>query len=120
VDKTSSAVAAVDRVQIERILGCMSRLPAPIVQHESDVISESLIVPMNFAFVPIDEDVHFFKGNLFEKLRRKEFKKDVSILLGTVRDEGTYWLPYYLQKYGFGFNHTISPEDQHNQALVSE
>uniref|UniRef100_A0A914HHN0 Acetylcholinesterase n=1 Tax=Globodera rostochiensis TaxID=31243 RepID=A0A914HHN0_GLORO len=105
---------------IDSVVSCISRVPAQIVQREADHISASLLLPMNFAFVPIDEDDHFFKGSLFEKLRLKEFKKDVSIMLGSVRDEGTYWLPYYLQKYGFGFNHTISPEDQYNQALVTE
>uniref|UniRef100_A0A915MGH7 Acetylcholinesterase n=1 Tax=Meloidogyne javanica TaxID=6303 RepID=A0A915MGH7_MELJA len=67
-----------------------------------------------------NEDTHFFRGNVFDKLRRKNFKRDVSILVGTVRDEGTYWLPYCLQKNGFGFNHTISPEDHINKALISE
>ncbi|KAL3074893.1 hypothetical protein niasHS_014338 [Heterodera schachtii] len=103
-----------------QVIACMSRVPAQIIQRESDHISATLLLPMNFAFVPIDEDANFFKGNLFDKLQRKDFKKDVSIMLGTVQDEGTYWLPYYLHKYGFGFNHTISPEDQYNQALVTE
>jgi hypothetical protein len=53
-----------DHGQIERIIGCMARLPAQIVQRESDAISESLMLPMNFAFVPIDEDDHFFKVNM--------------------------------------------------------
>ena len=58
-------------------------------------VSESLRLPMDFAFVPIgfhfnifinfllliDEDTHFFRANIFDKLRRKEFKRDVSILL---------------------------------------
>lgn len=53
-------------------------------------------------------------------MRQRNFKKDVSVLIGTVKDEGTYWLPYYLNKYGFTFNHTISAEDHFNQALISE
>lgn len=48
-------------------------------------------------------------------------KKTCEIVSGTVKDEGTYWLPYYMSgdKYGFRFNHTISPEDPHNQALIN-
>lgn len=105
---------------IQNVVECLKRVPTAIIQRAGDAVSLSLSLPMDFAFVPIDEDTHFFRGNLFEKLRRKDFKRDVSILVGTVRDEGTYWLPYCLQKYGFGFNHTISPEDHINQALVSE
>jgi carboxylesterase type B len=55
------ANTAAERAQLERIVECLSRVPAPIVQRESDAISESLMLPMNFAFVPIDEDTHFFK-----------------------------------------------------------
>nr|ANH21150.1 acetylcholinesterase 2a [Meloidogyne incognita] len=105
---------------MQNIVECIKRIPTAIVQRAGDAVSQSLSLPMDFAFVPIDEDTHFFRGNVFDKLRRKNFKRDVSILVGTVRDEGTYWLPYCLQKNGFGFNHTISPEDHINQALISE
>lgn len=42
--------------------------------------------------------------------------------MGTVRDEGTYWLPYYMsgKQFGFWFNHTISAEDPHNKALITK
>lgn len=73
---------------------------------------------MTFPFVPIDDDINFFQGNVFEKLQRRDFKKDVSVLLGTMSDEGTYWLPYYFYKYGFAFNHTMSPEDHHNKVCL--
>lgn len=56
---------------------------------------------------------------MFEKLRKRDFKKDVSVLLGSMSDEGTYWLPYYFFKWGFPFNHTLSSEDSHNKALIS-
>jgi carboxylesterase type B len=68
--------AGPNRAHVERIVECMSRLPAAVIQRESDAISESLMLPMNFAFVPIDEDSHFFKGNLFEKMRRKVVKRN--------------------------------------------
>ncbi|CAJ0962665.1 unnamed protein product, partial [Mesorhabditis belari] len=40
--------------------------------------------------------------------------------MGTVADEGTYWLPYFLfeRKYGFAYNHTISAEDPQNKARI--
>ncbi|KAI1726920.1 carboxylesterase family domain-containing protein [Ditylenchus destructor] len=105
---------------VDRMIACMANIPAFIVQREANAVSESLALPMTFAFVPIDDDEHFFQGSLFDKIRRRDFKKDVTIMLGTVKDEGTYWLPYYLNKYGFGFNHTVSAEDRYNQALISE
>ncbi len=58
---------------------------------------------------------------MLTKIKRRDFKKDISVLVGSVRDEGTYWLPYYLSnhKYGFHFNHTISAEDSSNRALIN-
>lgn len=43
----------------------------------------------------------------------------MSAIFGTVKDEGTYWLPYYMYRYGFWFNHTISAEDPQNKALIT-
>ncbi|RCN28889.1 hypothetical protein ANCCAN_25363 [Ancylostoma caninum] len=74
---------------------------------------------MTFAFVPVSADKNFFKGDVFERLRSRNFKKDVAAIFGTVKDEGTYWLPYYMSEYGFWFNHTISAEDPQNKALIT-
>ena len=103
---------------LKAVVDCMSSVPASSLQKEADSIVEMLHA-MAFAFVPISEDVKFFQGNLFEKIKNKDFKKNVSAILGTVKDEGTYWLPYYLDRSGFGFNHTISAEDQVNKALIN-
>ncbi|KAI6182087.1 Carboxylic ester hydrolase [Aphelenchoides bicaudatus] len=106
-------------IDSEKVLDCMAKFPAFIIQQEADKVGDALSLPMTFPFVAIDDDVNFFQGNVFEKLRKREFKKDISVLLGTMQDEGTYWLPYYFFKYGFGFNHTMSSEDHHNKALIS-
>uniref|UniRef100_A0A1I8B402 COesterase domain-containing protein n=1 Tax=Meloidogyne hapla TaxID=6305 RepID=A0A1I8B402_MELHA len=66
---------------IQNVVECLKRVPTAIIQRAGDAVSLSLSLPMDFAFVPIDEDTHFFRGNLFEKLRRKDFKRDVSILV---------------------------------------
>ncbi|KAK6043454.1 hypothetical protein COOONC_19041 [Cooperia oncophora] len=89
------------------------------VQVEADSVSSDIGLPMTFAFVPVSADKNFFQGDVFERLRNRNFKKDVSAIIGTVKDEGTYWLPYYMYRYGFWFNHTISAEDPQNKALIT-
>ncbi|CAO4360622.1 unnamed protein product [Caenorhabditis nigoni] len=100
---------------------CLRSVPAHLVQAEADNISGDIGPPMTFAYVPVSSDANFFQGDVFQKLNNKQFKKDVNIIFGSVKDEGTYWLPYYmsLPKYGFAFNHTISAEDPHNRALIT-
>ncbi|CAD6186195.1 unnamed protein product [Caenorhabditis auriculariae] len=106
---------------VEQVTKCLALVPAHIVQNEADKISIEIGLLMSFAFVPVSADVTFFKGDIFHKLRTRQFKKDVNIIFGSVKDEGTYWLPYYMAapKFGFAFNHTISAEDPHNRALIS-
>ncbi|KAI6222188.1 Carboxylic ester hydrolase [Aphelenchoides besseyi] len=107
-------------LHVEDIIECMSRVSTSVILREADKVGEALSLPMTFPFVPIDEDVYFFQGNVFDKFRRREFKKDLSVLAGTMQDEGTYWLAYYFSKYGFSFNHTMSAADRHNQALITQ
>ncbi|KHJ91428.1 hypothetical protein OESDEN_08710 [Oesophagostomum dentatum] len=78
------------------------------------------VLPMTFPFVPVSADPNFFKGDVFKRLRKGNFKKDFSAILGTVEDEGTYWLPYYVADHGFSFDPSISPEDPKNAALIDE
>ncbi|VDL70286.1 unnamed protein product [Nippostrongylus brasiliensis] len=101
------------------IHACLRGTPASVIQVEADSVSSDIGLPMTFAFVPVSADKNFFKGDVFERLRSRNFKKDVAAIFGTVKDEGTYWLPYYMYRYGFWFNHTISAEDPQNKALIS-
>ncbi|KAK6024491.1 Carboxylesterase [Ostertagia ostertagi] len=102
------------------IQNCLRAAPASVIQVEADSVSSDIGLPMTFAFVPVSADRNFFQGDVFERLRSRNFKKDVSAIIGTVKDEGTYWLPYYMYRYGFWFNHTISAEDPKNKALINE
>ncbi|CAD5209443.1 unnamed protein product [Bursaphelenchus xylophilus] len=105
---------------VQYILDCMRGLTAHAILREADMVADALSLPLTFPFVPVDDDENFFKGSLIDKIKNRDFKKDLSVLLGTMKDEGTYWLPYYLSRFGFNFNHTLSSEDRHNQALISE
>lgn len=106
---------------IELIARCIRQASAANIQKAADAVGMDQILPMTFPFVPIEEDGHFFKGNLFEKLKVRDFKKDMNVLIGSMKDEGTYWLPYYLlsPNMGFHFNHTISADDPTNRALIN-
>ncbi|PAV89841.1 hypothetical protein WR25_09601 isoform B [Diploscapter pachys] len=105
----------------EKIYQCLRNVPAAILQKEAEELTNQIETPMTFAFVPVSEEPNFFQGNIYEKIKKRDLKKDLSVIIGTVKDEGTYWLPYYMSelKYGFNFNHTISAEDPHNKALIT-
>ncbi|KAK6731536.1 hypothetical protein RB195_007783 [Necator americanus] len=98
---------------------CLTSLPASVIQEAADNVTYETSLPMTFGFVPISADRNFFKGDVFDRLRDGKIKKNVDVILGTVKDEGTYWLPYYLSEYGFSFNHTLPANDSKNEALIT-
>ncbi|ETN81493.1 Carboxylesterase [Necator americanus] len=98
---------------------CLTSLPASVIQKAADEVTSETSLPMTFGFVPISADRNFFKGNVFDRLRNGNIKKNVDVILGTVKDEGTYWLPYYLSEYGFSFNHTLPPNGRRNKAMIT-
>ncbi|CAI5439902.1 unnamed protein product [Caenorhabditis angaria] len=102
---------------MEKMMKCLRNVDAHIIQEVGDNLTNG--PPMTFAFVPVSSDVNFFQGDLFQKIAERDFKKDVDIIFGSVKDEGTYWLPYYMADRGFAFNHTITAEDPHNRALIT-
>ncbi|KAJ1372517.1 hypothetical protein KIN20_034689, partial [Parelaphostrongylus tenuis] len=101
------------------ILSCLKRKPAPEIQLASYNMF-LLELPMSIPFVPMNDDKAFFKGNIAELLSKGHFKRDVSAIIGTVNDEGTLWLPYFLNYFGFVFDSELPVEAKENQALISE
>nr|AAS49410.1 secreted acetylcholinesterase [Dictyocaulus viviparus] len=75
--------------------------------------------PMSFPFVPVDEDKVFFNGNVRDIIEEGKFKK-VPAVMGTVNDEGTFWLPYYLKETGFTFDSSLPADADENKALITE
>ncbi|ETN81492.1 Carboxylesterase [Necator americanus] len=98
---------------------CMVEHPAHVVLKEAAVVSYQIGLVLTFAFIPITSDKNFFRGNVFDRLRDKDIKKNVSIVLGTVKDEATFFLPYYFGHNGFSFNNSFSADGKENMALIN-
>ncbi|VDL79102.1 unnamed protein product [Nippostrongylus brasiliensis] len=60
------------------------------------------------------------QGDFRNKLSNGNFKKNAPIFIGTVKDEGTYWLPYYLSNTGFSFDPSKGADSPENAALINE
>lgn len=95
-------------------VNCLRTVPSDKLQQASDNITSSLNV-LEFPFVPISRDVHYFEGDVMEKLRTGKFKK-TALLVGTNTDEGSFWLPYYFSDY---FNTTSDSLLNRNEYVVS-
>lgn len=78
-------------------VSCLRNVPASILQEKSVIQSEGDNF-FDLSFVPIRRDIHFFRGNVVEKLKSGDFKKS-PILLGSTADESTYFLPYIFPNY---------------------
>ncbi|KAK6731532.1 hypothetical protein RB195_007780 [Necator americanus] len=98
---------------------CLVDRPADVVLKEAAVVSLQIGLVLTFAFIPITSDRNFFKGNVFDRLRGKDIKKNVSIVLGTVKDEATFFLPYYFGQNGFSFNNSFSADGEENRAVIN-
>uniref|UniRef100_A0A0N5ABF7 Carboxylic ester hydrolase n=1 Tax=Syphacia muris TaxID=451379 RepID=A0A0N5ABF7_9BILA len=107
---------------MKTVIKCLQERENHMIQQAAENISAFYMLPMTFPFVPVSEDKHFLKGNLFTKFQKRDFKKDVNVFVGTMKDEGTYWLPYYVasKDTGFKFNHTISADDPANAAYTNQ
>uniref|UniRef100_A0A158R354 Carboxylic ester hydrolase n=1 Tax=Nippostrongylus brasiliensis TaxID=27835 RepID=A0A158R354_NIPBR len=80
----------------------------------------SMVLPLEFPFGPITFDLNYFKGDFRNKLSNGNFKKNAPIFIGTMKDEGTYWLPYYLSNTGFSFDPSKGADSPDNAALIDE
>ncbi|ETN73521.1 Carboxylesterase [Necator americanus] len=98
---------------------CLVKHPAHVVLKEAAVVSYQIGLVLTFAFIPITSDKNFFQGNVFDRLRDKDIKKNVSIVLGTVKDEATFFLPYYFGHNGFSFNNSFLADGEENRALIN-
>lgn len=78
-----------------KTIDCLKKQPA------SDLNDKTLLLPLttlDFAFVPISRDRNFFTIDAYEALAERRIKR-CPIIIGIVQDEGSYWLPYYLEEY---------------------
>lgn len=97
---------------------CLSKASAEDIQSQNDANwpSQALLVP----FAPIRKDRNFFKGNVYDRLSSRDMKKDVSVITGAVKDEGTIWLPYSFSGSGFVFDPNEEADSQSNASPLNE
>ncbi|WKX89169.1 hypothetical protein Q1695_008655 [Nippostrongylus brasiliensis] len=107
----------VKKPEVDGIYSCLLKKNKEDIQNISDTMYEHMR-PMEWPFGPITRDDTFFKGDLRQKLKDGDYKRDVSAIFGTVKDEGTFWLPYYLYDSGFAFDPEGS--EQENSAIIDE
>nr|AEF32259.1 acetylcholinesterase-3 [Heligmosomoides bakeri] len=109
-----------DGANADSIHACLVKASAKDIQTQNDAIWEEVGQIMSFPFVPILDDENFFKGILPDSLNDRNMKKDASVIIGAVKDEGTFWLPYYLSGSGFTFNETVDANSEVNSAFLDE
>uniref|UniRef100_A0A0N4Z6C3 Acetylcholinesterase n=1 Tax=Parastrongyloides trichosuri TaxID=131310 RepID=A0A0N4Z6C3_PARTI len=92
-----------------KIIKCMRDVDPDALNDNQFTTRDVEQPPLPYTFLPIYEDSVFFKGNLFDKLKKGQVKKNVQALFGRTSEEGSYFLPCLLGKdYGCGFNHSLS------------
>ncbi|VDP07484.1 unnamed protein product [Heligmosomoides polygyrus] len=97
---------------------CLTKLSAEEIQSQNDANWPSHV--LLFPFVPIRKDKNFFKGNVYDRLSGGDMKKDASVIIGAVKDEGTFWLPYYFSGSGFVFDPNVDANSQSNASPINE
>lgn len=102
------------RISSRDTVACLRTVNLSKLQYAQDQMSLNLSF-LEFPFGPITKDIHFFRGDVKDKLKSGNFKK-TSVLLGTNSDEGSFWLPYYLSDY---FTHTSEGLINRNEYLIS-
>uniref|UniRef100_A0A0N5A6M4 Acetylcholinesterase n=1 Tax=Parastrongyloides trichosuri TaxID=131310 RepID=A0A0N5A6M4_PARTI len=73
-------------------------------------------------FLAVEEDDVFFKGNVKMKLRNKDMKQRVSLMIGHAAGDAAYYLPQYLKGdlYNCQLNPKIDMEAEVNQCNMNE
>ncbi|WKX89248.1 hypothetical protein Q1695_008697 [Nippostrongylus brasiliensis] len=106
-------------VDDQKVFKCLNNVPTAKIQAAADELY-SMVLPLEFPFGPITFDLNYFKGDFRNKLSNGNFKKNAPIFIGTMKDEGTYWLPYYLSNTGFSFDPSKGADSPDNAALIDE
>lgn len=57
---------------------------------------------------------------MYDRLSGGDMKKDASVIIGAVKDEGTFWLPYYFSGSGFVFDPNVDANSQSNASPINE
>uniref|UniRef100_A0A0N4ZD50 Carboxylic ester hydrolase n=1 Tax=Parastrongyloides trichosuri TaxID=131310 RepID=A0A0N4ZD50_PARTI len=98
------------------IITCMQKVNATDLNDYQFTTRDENQPPLPYTYLPIYNDTVFFKGNLFEKLKKQETKENYDAMYGRTSEEGSYFMPFLLgEDYGCGFNHTLGAKHPSNQ-----
>uniref|UniRef100_A0A0K0DV70 Acetylcholinesterase n=1 Tax=Strongyloides stercoralis TaxID=6248 RepID=A0A0K0DV70_STRER len=86
------------------IYECIKKLNTSELANLNDEFSHILNIPYAYGFNIVDNDDVFFKKNIYDKLKSRDIKHDVDILIGRANNEGSYFLPTLLSHEKFGCN----------------
>ncbi|CEF71293.1 Acetylcholinesterase [Strongyloides ratti] len=93
----SALVGCIDNVNDKsknnkEILKCLREKPVNELLEAARKVRASGQMPTPFPFMPINSDTDFFNGNIKELYEKKEFNKDVDLMLGRTADEATFFM----------------------------
>lgn len=114
MDLAAKLGCTTDGASADSIHECMTKFSAKEIQAKNNAIWSEMGSTTTLPFVPIRDDGNFFKEDLYESLYRGAVKKNVSVIIGVVKDEGTAWLPYYFKNIGLSSSENVKasgPED---------
>ncbi|CEF71301.1 Acetylcholinesterase [Strongyloides ratti] len=75
-----------------KILECLRNKTVDVLLEAARNVSAPGQMPTPFPFMPIDNDTVFFNGSIKDMYNKKQFNKDVDLMLGRTADEATFFM----------------------------
>uniref|UniRef100_A0A0N4ZX46 S-methyl-5'-thioadenosine phosphorylase n=1 Tax=Parastrongyloides trichosuri TaxID=131310 RepID=A0A0N4ZX46_PARTI len=106
----------------QKILECLQEVNIYELNKAGAEVQANASYVFEFCFSPIEYDLLFFKGNVSEKIKKNDMKKDVYIFIGKASDEFTYFMPYYFyeEKYNCSYDESLPSKHDKNKCNINE